>query len=81
MKKYFIEAKVKVMDGLPYTAEVLVSDMLRYDLGEIIGKRNERLPDKHYDLVYLNIWCHRYTKARWDSFGIETKELEMIKKA
>jgi len=80
MKKFNIEAKVKVYDFQPSDdANKRIADMLRYDIGEVLGRTEEQV--KGGKIVTFKIWSHRYTKARWDSFGVETKELEMIKRA
>ena len=48
-----------------------IQDMLRYDSGRVV----------YMDIVKENrsyvaiVKCPRYTKGRWDSFGIRTREV------
>jgi len=70
-KKVFkIEAIVKNPKHSLWSVETMISDMLRYDLMRIISKRVEG-----ETTVFKLEGNVRYTKARWDSFGIKTKEI------
>jgi len=51
----------------PTYPEDQIKDMLRYDSGIIESK--ERIGDE----VHFVIASRRYTKARWDSFRIQTE--------
>lgn len=54
------------------TSEKAIADMLRYDTGRVYVL--DIKPEKHqYTAV---ITSKAYTKARWDSFGIKTREVE-----
>ena len=68
-KKVFnILAKVKSVKGQPWTAESMISDMLKYDVMHITKKSVSG------DYTFFNCTGNvKYTKARWDSFGIVTE--------
>jgi hypothetical protein len=70
-KKVFnIEAKVKIPTHSLWSVETMISDMLRYDIMKIVKKSIDG------DYAVFNLTGNvRYTKARWDSFGIKTKEI------
>ena len=81
-KEYTIEVTGRYFVGVrEYTIEVgkeqatkSIQDMLRYDGGRVV----------HMDVVKENrsfvaiIKCPRYTKGRWDSFGIRTREVNYM---
>jgi hypothetical protein len=70
-KTFKIEARVKRPKHSMWGTEEMIADMLRYDIMHII-KKNISDPDC---VIYTLEGKVRYTKARWDSFGIETKEV------
>ncbi len=75
-KRYYIEVDGTYSNSFA-TPEGTVADMLRYDGGLILGEV------KTWDLENLKsrqgfkmvVQCDEYTKARWDSFGLRTKEV------
>lgn len=75
-RRYYIE----VSGTYPHkfaTPEGVVKDMLRYDGGLIIGEVQTWDLDnlKSQQGFKMVVQCDEYTKARWDSFGLRTKEV------
>ena len=54
------------------TSEKAIADMLRYDTGRVYVL--DINPENHQYTAVIS--SKSYTKARWDSFGIKTKEVE-----
>ena len=69
--KYFCKHKEYSDDMGKVQATKSILDMLRYDSGRVV----------YMDIVKENrsyvaiVKCPRYTKGRWDSFGIRTREV------
>ena len=78
-KEYTIEASGRypvwprkyTVNGAKEEATKAIQDMLRYDGGRVV----------YMDVVRENcsyvaiVKCPQYTKGRWDSFGIRTREV------
>jgi hypothetical protein len=69
MKTFKIRAYVKRPKTSLWGTEEMIADMLRYDIMHIIKKD---ISDPVY-VVYTLEGNIRYTKGRWDSFGIKTE--------
>ena len=69
--KYFCKHKEYSDFQCKVQATKSILDMLRYDSGRVV----------YMDIVKENrsyvaiVKCPRYTKGRWDSFGIRTREV------
>lgn len=79
---FMIEAEVKVLPMYsdkksdiynPNYAEDRIKDMLRYDSGTIMSKTVEG------QITTFLVKSVYYRRARWDSFGIRTRIVEMVK--
>ena len=72
--KYFCKYKEYSDDIGKVQATKAIMDMLRYDHGKVV----------YMDIVRENrrftaiIKCPTYTKGRWDSFGIRTREVNYM---
>jgi hypothetical protein len=91
--KYFSLYKIgevksgKDSDGSIFTIEEAIvqatkciADMLRYDNGEVITMmpfKSSQTSTNHNFMAIVK--CPYYTKARWDSFGLMTKQLSEAK--
>ena len=75
-RRYYIEVDGTYSHEFS-TPERVVKDMLRYDGGLIIGevKTWELECFKSQKGFKMVVQCDEYTKARWDSFGLRTKEV------
>ena len=74
-KRYYIEVNGTYSHKFA-TPEGTVKDMLRYDGGIILGevKTWELENIKSRQGFKMLVQSDQYTKARWDSFGLRTKE-------
>ena len=72
--RYFVAVREYTVDVAKEQATKAIQDMLRYDSGRVV----------YMDVVRENrsftaiIKCPRYTKGRWDSFGIRTREVNYM---
>jgi hypothetical protein len=69
--RYFVAVREYPTDVAKEQATKSIADMLRYDKGRVL----------YLDVVKENrsftaiVRCQNYTKGRWDSFGIRTREV------
>ena len=69
--RYFVAVREYPTEIAKEQATKAIQDMLRYDNGRVV----------YMDVVMENrsfvaiVKCPRYTKGRWDSFGIRTREV------
>ena len=72
--RYFVSVRTYPMEVAKEQATKAIQDMLRYDSGRVV----------YMDVVMENrsfvaiVKCPRYTKGRWDSFGIRTREVNYM---
>lgn len=70
--RYFIRTKDFTVEKANEQSRKAIADMLRYDNGEVFVL--DIKPEKREYTAIIR--CKGYTKARWDSFSIRTKEVE-----
>jgi len=72
--RYFVGVREYPMEVATEQATKAIQDMLRYDSGRVV---NMDVVKENRSFVAI-IKCPRYTKGRWDSFGIRTREVNYM---
>ena len=69
--KYFCKHKEYSIDMGKVQATKAIMDMLRYDSGKVVYMEIVK-ENRSFTAI---VKCPRYTKGRWDSFGLRTREV------
>jgi len=72
--KYFVKYREYSEDMGKVQATKAIMDMLRYDSGTVVYMNIVKENSSFTTIIK----CPRYTKGRWDSFGISTREVNFM---